>query len=115
MVDTGTTRTFFSPAVMARLQAKPTGTKLKTYGSTKEVQHLDEYKILVCVPFTGGGGRGLNFLEWFCSVGELSFGSAERPYEAVIGLDVLVHCRLVVDGPTHSFQLVERDLSKQAK
>lgn len=111
MVDTGSSKTFFARSIMEQLQARPTGRQYTAHVSSEHVDQWDEFCVDLIVPYTGGVGGGWRSEDFLCSVGPIGFGSEMRPYDAVIGLDVLLHCRLTVDGRTRRFRLEQAQLS----
>lgn len=105
LIDTGSSGTFIAADVAHRLQARPTGERIKTYGSMQECQHLETYVLDLAVPFTVGGAIALRSHR--VSVGAFSFGEGPRQYAIILGTDVLRHLVLCVDGPAGLYQLFQ--------
>jgi hypothetical protein len=107
LIDTGATTTLFASAVLQHIGAKKTGKTLESYSISHEPAILPEYVLALSLPFTNNIKRAINIGEFTTFAADLPFGTPRRPYYAIIGQDLLAHCRVVFDGPAKCFQLVE--------
>ena len=107
LIDTGSTTTFFAPEVIQHIGAKSTGKSQKTYSISHAPAVWPEFVLALSLPFTSGIRRAINIPQLVTLASDLPFGTPRRPYHAVIGQDLLAHCRLIFDGPRKRFQLLE--------
>jgi hypothetical protein len=103
LVDTGADRTAIHPDVLALIQSRPAGTlQVRRPGPSTAFALVDLHRIRVAFGGVSGPKAGAM---WF-DVQAAAIAPADPHLLALIGRDMLAHCRFVYDGPGSEFALV---------
>lgn len=104
LIDTGSSHTFATCDLLARLALTPTGETISVYAADT-VREQQNFRVDLAIPSTLADGDGILLRNWNVSDSAPLFGGPLRPYDLVIGNDALRFCRFAIDGPRSLFRI----------
>jgi predicted aspartyl protease len=104
LIDTGADRTAIHPRVLTLVNSLPAGTiRLRRPGSSTAFKRVNLHDVRLAF---GGVGASPGQVAWF-NIEAAAVMPADPHLMALIGRDVLAHCRFVYDGPGSEFTPVD--------